>query len=172
MNANRDEILKTDDILSGVTYEELPPSTLRGVCRRSIHKCIKINKRFAVRYDRLCSQRPVDKSEEKEWLDKIVETWFCKKWGNRKAEHQSLSKRKTSKCTSCGKGLVCVDCDDIQDVCLFKVRLTFLVQEIKVEQRFILSQSSSVSGPSSVSQPSRISLYISESRQPPHWSAF
>jgi len=95
---------------------------LHAVLKKAVESCIKINPDFANRFANLKSTEAVNKRKERDWLISLLDTWFAKRWNNKKyADLQKTlppAKRKLDlgNCELCGSGMhiVCsnVDCHE------------------------------------------------------------
>jgi hypothetical protein len=117
MKNTRDTIIANDAIYQEETLEAIDVSFLHIICRQAIEQCIEFNERFARRFVQLKSEKPLDKRTEREWLVDTLDTWFTKRWNDKRRTDEAKKQLPPAKksapqlCRHCKKKLRCEDCE-------------------------------------------------------------
>jgi hypothetical protein len=119
MRAERERIVATDLLYStNLNWNALDQSDGHEVVQKAAEACILLNASFALRFQNLRSLDPVTRLKERKWLLKLLDTWFYKKWNNKRNTdiQKAVSPNKKRKvdngaCQACGTSLICLNCD-------------------------------------------------------------
>lgn len=117
MKKQRDDIFANDPLYEGETLQTVAVEHLHDLCRQAIDRCKRVIEPLGQRFINLKSQSPLQRREEVTWLVDSLDTWFTKKWNDKRGADarriESPRKKKAVFCIQCRKALHCLDCDGI-----------------------------------------------------------
>ena|SRR5271170_1519544 len=117
MKKERDDIIAADEDYGGMNWETISVDNLHEVCRNAIFNNIIQHKALTARFDNLRSHTALEKREEKKWLVTLLDSWFTKKWNNKRGANakkaENPRKRKAACCSACNEVLHCLACEGI-----------------------------------------------------------
>ena len=139
MERSRDEFIQNDAELGPqVSYKLLPPEALRPIaakCVEALKKADPLRGRFIKLKSNEFSQQLV----EKRFLEKVLESWYVRKWSNMRSakarDSQSPSKKRRKRdtmagvddgtvcCVECKNQLVCPVCTGLEVIPLWYVTI-------------------------------------------------
>jgi hypothetical protein len=137
LKKERDDILTTSELYKDETLQSLGIGHLHDICHEAINRCKKFIKPLGLRFSNLKSQSPLLAKEEVKWLTEALDTWFTKKWNDRRSvarkneSAKSLIKKRTQVCAQCQKVLHCPECDGVSAEVLSRSISHHLIRKIQ-----------------------------------------
>lgn len=119
------------------TLQSLDVGHLHDICCEAINRCKKSIEPLGLRFSNLKSQSPLLAKEEVEWLTEALDTWFTKKWNDRRSvtrrneSGKSPIKKRTQVCAQCQKVLHCAECDGVSAEVLSRSTSHHLIWKIQ-----------------------------------------